>query len=269
MIYQKNVDQESTDLKSADQTIESDQKIEVNNQSEIISIVDVGQKKIHKKKVSQKKASKNFKINLMTIRKWHWMSSAICFICMLLFSVTGITLNHAGSIEASPKTTHLEGQVPEKLLNEIVLVDQKEDGNQKNKKQKTMEVPAAILHWFGDTHKLNFSNTQAEINDTELYLALPRPGGDAWLSLDTETGKFEYESTSRGWISYFNDLHKGRNTGKAWIYFMDVFALACIIFSITGFLLLQRYADTRSQTWPLLIAGLVIPILFMLFLIHS
>ncbi len=36
---------------------------------------------------------------------------------------------------------------------------------------------------------------------------------------------------------------------------MDVFAIACVIFSITGFLLLQRYADTRSQTWPLLIAG--------------
>jgi len=207
----------------------------------------------------QKKAAKKFKINLMTIRKWHWMSSALCFVCMLLFSVTGITLNHAGSIEASPKTIHLEGLVPEALMTELVIV----------KEQKNMELPASILHWFNDTHKLKFSRTQAEINDGELYLALPRPGGDAWLSLDAETGNFEYESTSRGWISYVNDLHKGRNTGMAWIYFMDVFALACIIFSVTGFLLLQRYADTRSQTWPLLIAGLVVPILFMVFLIHS
>lgn len=195
----------------------------------------------------------------MTIRKWHWMSSALCFVCMLLFSVTGITLNHAGSIEASPTTTHLEGVVPEAVLADIVLV----------KEQKNMEVPASVLRWFSDTHKLKFSRTQAEINNTELYLALPRPGGDAWLSLDTESGNFDYESTSRGWISYANDLHKGRNTGMAWIYFMDVFALACIIFSVTGFLLLQRYADTRSQTWPLIVAGLVIPILFMLFLIHS
>lgn len=195
----------------------------------------------------------------MTIRKWHWMSSALCFVCMLLFSVTGITLNHAGSIEASPTTTHVEGVVPASVLSEIVLT----------KEQKDIEVPAVVLRWFSDTHKLKFSNTQAEINDTELYLALPRLGGDAWLSVDTESGKFEYESTSRGWISYANDLHKGRNTGKAWIYFMDVFAIACVIFSVTGFLLLQRYADTRSKTWPLLIAGLVTPILFMLFLIHS
>jgi hypothetical protein len=216
----------------------------------------------HVKKVKTDRSERTKKkpfINLMTIRKWHWMSSAICFVCMLLFSVTGITLNHAGSIEASPKTIHVEGVVPEAVLSNFVLP----------KNQKNVEVSAEILRWLSDTHKLNFSRTLAEINDTELYLALPRPGGDAWLSLDTETGKFEYESTSRGWISYANDIHKGRNTGMAWIYFMDVFAIACIIFSVTGFLLLQRYADTRSQTWPLLISGLVLPILFMLFLIHS
>lgn len=195
----------------------------------------------------------------MTIRKWHWMSSALCFVCMLLFSVTGITLNHAGSIEASPTTLHLEGELPEALRAEIILP----------KQQKNMEIPASLLRWFKETHNVRLATAQAEINATELYVALPRPGGDAWLSVDTETGAFEYESTSRGWISYANDLHKGRNTGMAWIYFMDVFALACIIFSVTGFLLLQRYADTRSQTWPLLIAGLVIPILFMLFLIHA
>ena len=230
----------------------------VNSQNDIDQH-SVAQKKINQKKVVKNKSGKGFTINLMTIRKWHWMSSAICFVCMLLFSVTGITLNHAGSIESSPKTIHVEGVIPENIRAGIFIP----------KEQKNMEVPQSILHWLSDTHKLKFSRIQAEINDTELYLALPRPGGDAWLSLDSETGKFEYESTSRGWISYANDLHKGRNTGMAWIYFMDVFALACIIFSITGFLLLQRYADTRSQTWPLLIAGLVVPILFMLFLIHS
>lgn len=195
----------------------------------------------------------------MTIRKWHWMSSALCFVCMLLFSVTGITLNHAADIEASPTTVHLEGVVPEELLKAISLKDA----------QKNIAVPDSILNWFETNHDINFANNQAEVNDGELYLASPRPGGDAWLSVDAETGDFEYESTSRGWVSYFNDIHKGRNTGTAWIYFMDVFAIACIIFSVTGFLLLQRYADTRAQTWPLVIAGLLVPIFFMMFLIHS
>ncbi|NIV36045.1 MAG: hypothetical protein GWN58_43325, partial [Anaerolineae bacterium] len=33
---------------------------------------------------------------LGTLRQWHWISSALCLVGMLLFSVTGITLNHAG-----------------------------------------------------------------------------------------------------------------------------------------------------------------------------
>ena len=36
---------------------------------------------------------------LRQMRQWHWISAAICLIGMLLFAVTGITLNHAGKIE--------------------------------------------------------------------------------------------------------------------------------------------------------------------------
>jgi len=208
----------------------------------------------------ENKPPKKFTSTLMTIRKWHWMSSALCFVCMLLFSITGITLNHAADIEASPTTIHFKGVVPSDLLKPIAVVTDA---------KKSIEFPEPLLNWFEKNHHLRFANNHAEINDTELYLVLPRPGGDAWLSVDTASGNFEYESTSRGWISYANDLHKGRNTGMAWVYFMDVFAIACIIFSVTGFLLLQRYADTRSQTWPLLIGGLLVPIFFMMFLIHS
>ena len=217
--------------------------------SKAVSIKTVGSERVKKKHF----------INLMTIRKWHWMSSAICFICMLLFSVTGITLNHASDIESKPTTIHIAGQFPEELLAQVAI----------KKDQKTIELPTVIHDWLQEHKAISLNATAAEVNGAEIYLPLARPGGDAWLSIDTETGDFEYESTDRGWISYLNDIHKGRNTGKAWIYFMDIFALACIIFSVTGFLLLQRYADTRSQTWPLLIAGLILPIFFMLFLIHK
>ncbi len=195
----------------------------------------------------------------MTIRKWHWMSSAICFVCMLLFSVTGISLNHAGAIESKPTIIRIVGQLPESFLPQLMITNTK----------KNIELPVAIYDWLLQHSAITLDSKNAEVNGSEVYLPLTRPGGDAWLSIDIETGEFEYESTDRGWISYLNDIHKGRNTGKAWIYFMDLFALACIIFSITGFVLLQRYADTRRQTWPLVIAGLVVPIFFILFLIHK
>ena len=102
----------------------------------------------------------------------------------------------------------------------------------------------------------------------ELYLGLPRPGGDAWLTLDLGTGELFYESTDRGWIAYANDLHKGRHTGLAWSWFIDLFAGVCVVFSLTGLWLLQRQARTRPSTWPLTGLGLLVPVLIALLFIH-
>jgi len=33
---------------------------------------------------------------------WHWISAAVCFAALTLFTVTGITLNHATAISATP-----------------------------------------------------------------------------------------------------------------------------------------------------------------------
>jgi uncharacterized protein len=69
-------------------------------------------------------------------------------------------------------------------------------------------------------------------------------------------------------VSYLNDLHKGRHTGPAWSLFIDVFALVSVLFCVTGLLLLQMYATGRPSTWPVVAAGLAIPVLLALFLIH-
>ncbi|OMO39131.1 hypothetical protein BU225_20715, partial [Stenotrophomonas sp. MB339] len=47
---------------------------------------------------------------LRTLHQWHWISPAVCLIGMLLFAVTGLTLNPAAKIEAKPEvqTQHLE-----------------------------------------------------------------------------------------------------------------------------------------------------------------
>jgi hypothetical protein len=99
-------------------------------------------------------------------------------------------------------------------------------------------------------------------------VALPRPGGDAWLRIDLASGEAEYERTDRGWISYLNDLHKGRHTGAAWSLFIDVFSVACIVFCVTGLVLLQLLANGRPSTWPLVALGVVVPALLAIFFIH-
>ena len=85
---------------------------------------------------------------------------------------------------------------------------------------------------------------------------MPRPGGDAWLSIDFTSGDIEYERTDRGWIAYLNDLHKGRNMGSVWSWFLDIFAVACLIFSLTGLVLLKMHAGNRAATWSMVRSGL-------------
>ncbi|HVJ00694.1 MAG TPA: PepSY-associated TM helix domain-containing protein [Sphingomonas sp.] len=195
---------------------------------------------------------------LKQLHMWHWMSSAISLIGLLLFAITGFTLNHAADIEAAPQVREARVQLPPELLREIAPNDAPD---------AKKPLPPQVARWVAAN--LPFSGKgEAEWSADEIYLAQPRPGGDGWVAIDRASGEVTSESTSRGWIAYLNDLHKGRNAGTAWKWFIDIFVLACIIFSLTGLVLLQMHARHRKSTWPLVGAGLVIPALIAIFLIH-
>jgi hypothetical protein len=194
---------------------------------------------------------------LKQLHTWHWVSAAVSLIAMLLFAVTGITLNHAATISATPVTTEKAGQLPSSLLRPLA-----------GSHASDAPLPAAVASAVKDAVGLDAAGKPGEWSDGEVYVALPRPGGDAWVSIDRGSGAIKAEVTNRGWISYLNDLHKGRNAGTAWFWFIDVFAAACVLFTLTGLLLLQLHARHRPSTWPLVAAGLVIPAAIALFLIH-
>ena len=88
------------------------------------------------------------------------------------------------------------------------------------------------------------------------------------MTLDRQTGEAFVEVTTRGPIAYLNDLHKGRDTGAAWALFIDVFAVACLVFALTGLALLVLHARNRRMTWPLVSLGLLIPLILALIFIH-
>lgn len=195
---------------------------------------------------------------LRQMRQWHWISAAISLIGMLLFAVTGITLNHAASIEAKPVVSERVATLPAALKSVVGALPAK----------GKVAMPAPIADWASVVLKIDISGREAEISESEIYVALPRPGGDAWLAIERRSGEARYELTSRGWISYLNDLHKGRNTGAMWSLFLDVFAIACVVFCLTGLVLLQLLSNGRPSTWPLVGLGFAIPMLVAIFFIH-
>ncbi|QSR18961.1 hypothetical protein CA833_17485 [Novosphingobium sp. KA1] len=190
------------------------------------------------------------------LHSWHWISAAISLAVMLFFAVTGITLNHAASIPAEPIVTERSARLEPSVLRALTA------------KSDDAPLPAPVAEAVRNAVGLDAAGKPGEWSDAEVYVALPRPGGDAWVSIDRATGKVSAEVTDRGWISYLNDLHKGRNSGSAWFWFIDLFAVACLLFTITGLFLLQVHARHRRSTWPIVIAGIALPVVLAMIFVH-
>lgn len=195
---------------------------------------------------------------LKLLHQWHWVSAALSLLGLIAFAVTGITLNHASQIKTTPQVQTRSATVPADVM--AALREAAPSGD--------AAVPAPLARWLQATWQLAPGARLAEWRDDEMLLSLQRPGGDGWISLDLATGQAEYETTDRGWISYFNDLHKGRHTGPMWGWFIDLFALACLVFAVTGLLLMQLHAARRPATWPLTALGLLLPLILILLFVH-
>jgi hypothetical protein len=197
---------------------------------------------------------------LRQLHQWHWISSALCLMAMLLFSITGFTLNHASQIESKPRVTRQKAELPAALRAELQTFAEKHA-------DKTLPLPPQVAAWAADRFALQLDGARAEWSEEDAYVALPRPGGDAWLRIGVD-GKAEVELTDRGWISWLNDLHKGRNAGTAWSWFIDIFAGACLVFCVTGFLILYYHAGNRRATWPVIGFGILLPVVLALLFVH-
>ena len=195
---------------------------------------------------------------LRQLHTWHWISAAVSLIGMLMFTVTGLTLNHAASIPGHATVDDRSGVLAPSLLRLLKAAPPAADS----------PMPEQAATAVADAVGLDPTGRPADWSDEEVYVAMPRPGGDAWVSVDRMTGAIKSEVTSQGVISLLNDLHKGRNTGLPWRLFIDAFGAAALIFTGTGLVLLQLHARHRKQTWPLVGLGLVVPVIVALLFIH-
>lgn len=191
-----------------------------------------------------------------TMHSWHWISAAICLAALLLFCITGITLNHANAIRVTPRVTKLEAQLPDSL--QPLLAGEHADA----------ALPDELADWIEERFDIDLDDASVEWSPEELYVSAPGPGRDAWVMLDRASHVATAESTDRGWLAYFNDLHKGRNTGLGWIVFIDVVAAACVFFSLTGLALLWLQARQRTATWPLVSLGVGSLVALMILFAH-
>jgi hypothetical protein len=212
--------------------------------------------------VKSPEAARRRAVWLKRMHEWHWISSAIALLGLLFFAITGITLNHAGNLE----TTQQQYSSTRKDMPAALVAELREDIRQNGEGEAAPTAP--LRTWIRTAFGIETMDRTADWKSDEIDFSLERPGGDAWLKLDLARGVGEYHVTDAGWIAYFNDLHKGRHTGGAWSWFIDLIAAACVIFSVTGFVILKMHASNRALTWPLVGFGILVPLLIAALFIH-
>lgn len=190
------------------------------------------------------------------LRQWHWVSSAACLLLMLMFAISGITLNHAGFFEAKGESVFREYPLAEDLSSQLSAL---KNGH---------AVPDALAAQIRQKTGVELSARIVDNQYGELDFDLARPGKDANLTIDLNERKIYYEEIDRGVVAMLNDLHKGRNAGLAWTLLIDVGAAFFIVFTLTGLGLLFLHGRMRPSTWPLVSLGFVVPVIVYVLLVH-
>lgn len=172
------------------------------------------------------------------------MSSALCLVCILFFSLTGITLNHASWFESAGDYQYQERPFPQSLHSLSA--------------QSAAQRLDSINAWLqAEQHAIPEHISQSP---QEIALDFPKPAGFDRITFDLIANTMIIEHQRNGLVAWLNDLHKGRHAGKIWAAVIDISAIVVLLFSLTGLILLYQHARRRWQTWPLLGLGLLLPV---------
>ena len=152
----------------------------------------------------------------------HGWLSAFAFLTLLFFSVTGLLLNHPEWFEPAKTEETTKLILPESVLKSI----------------KQQENPSdAILNYVRQQQKVVGRYQSSEVMDNEVMIRLESPAGatDIWVMADT--GETEITQKPASTVSMLNDLHRGKNSGLAWSWLIDISAIIVIALSLVGYIL--------------------------------
>lgn len=187
-------------------------------------------------------------------RRLHvYISMALLFV-VLFFSVTGITLNRPELFESTqPNIQRSTLTLPTNLFmiqEGRLKADETAFETFLFKEANLSGVPSGL-------------DIYAEIEDGELLIGevsmdFKGPGYNASVFVDVTSEMVEVETTNYGVIALLNDLHKGRNSGEVWKWFIDITALLMIFFVLTRVCLLLPKKKTLNTSIKWTVFGSVI-----------
>jgi len=193
-----------------------------------------------KKKVKKDTPKSLFEKRTAAVSRWlHIYLSMVSFAIVLFFAVTGLTLNHADWFADQVKTTEHKGKMKAEWVNTP-------DTAKINKLQ--------VVDFLRNKHGIKGALADFRIEETEVSISFKGPGYSSDAFIERENGTYELSETRMGLFAVMNDLHKGRDSGKAWAWVIDISAVFMALVSLTGLILILFLK--RKRTSGLIIAAI-------------
>jgi hypothetical protein len=170
----------------------------------------------------------------------------VSFAIVLFFAVTGLTLNHPDWFAGAVKTRESQGTVAHALL--------QPPGGARPDARALAEDLRMREHLHGTVD-------DPRIDDTEISFSYKAPGYTADVIIDRSNSTYSVTEVRNGFVAVMNDLHRGRDAGKAWAWLIDVSAVLLTLVSLTGLLILWFVYKRRASGLVMAAAGLVLCLL--------
>jgi hypothetical protein len=104
-----------------------------------------------------------------------------------------------------------------------------------------------VVEHLRKTHGIRGALVEFRTDDRECMVTFKGPGYAADAFIDRATGRYDLTETAHGFVAIINDLHKGRDSGRAWSVFIDISAVLMTFVSLTGLVLLFYIKRRRAS----------------------
>lgn len=170
----------------------------------------------------------------------HVYASMVCFLVVLFFAVTGVTLNHPTWSIGGESTRRTTGTLPSDW-----------------KHGSTIDW-LRVDEYLRAEHSLRGTVNGHNENIVQASIEWKGPGYVADAFINVKTGTYNLSVESAGLLAMMNDLHKGRDTGARWKWLIDVAGVFLAVVSMSGIILqLVLRKRRRAAVVTATVGGLV------------
>ena len=178
-------------------------------------------------------------------RTIHVYTSMICFVVVLFFAATGLTLNHpTWTLGGNGSRSTVKGTFPTDW-----------------KRGDTVDW-LRLAEFLRSKYGLRGSVDEHDNDATQGSITFKAPGYSADAFFQVDTGAYDLTVEAQGLLAVMNDLHKGRDASSSWKWLIDASAVFLVVISATGLTLQFFLRKRRAIALSSAALGAVIVVVF-------